>query len=145
DNDFGLINGEKKTFYNNGNPAMIGGPGSTHADYIYHENESLASLGYNRKYPSYEEGMSTNFGTLHNPYSNKKGSIYPGENSGFGRIAGTWAYRTTGEEIWIDGDISGSAMLMKQGSVFPEEAVGGHCLKNINKSGDNTYTATNYS
>jgi hypothetical protein len=144
DNDFGLVNGEKKTFYNNGRPDMIGGPGSTHADYIYHEDESLTSLGYTKKNPGEEEGKLTNFGVLHNAHIHKKGSIYPGEKSGFGRIAGNWTYNQTGEEIWIDGDNAGSAMLMKKGSIFPDEAVGGYCLKNINKSGDNTYTATNY-
>lgn len=144
ENDFGLADGEKKTFYNNGSPDMIGGPGSTHAEYIYHEDESLKSLGYTKKYSDGGYGVNTNFGTLLEGYENKKGTIYPGENSGFGNLAGTWRYKETGEEIWIDGDTNGSAMLTGKGATFPQEAVGGHCVKNINKTGKNQYTATNY-
>lgn len=142
DGDIDLKDGEKVTYNINGSD--YGSAGYTDAEYIYHANESPKSLGYKENY-SDNGPFKTHYGTFDNAFvaSEEGYSGVPGENSGFGRIAGAWEHKPTGLMIWIDQEQDGTALLIKGGTSAPPEAVGGYAWKEINSTGGSSYKFRN--
>lgn len=138
DENTGMISGEKQIVYHNTGQ-------QTHIEYIYHENETPKSLGYELKIKGLPIGDGMDKSKYNNLYfTSKEGTRTPGKNSGFGKIAGYWKYIPTGEVIWIDSDKNGKGMLVLGGTKFPKEAEKGYCFTDIQNTGGNSYKFLNH-